>query len=82
MDVYPNPATSTATVAVKLNVAADVKMEVYNMAGQVVYSMPAESRNAGTSVSSINLANLANGDYFVRVSVGADVLTKTLTVAK
>jgi len=82
MDVYPNPASNTATVALKLNTTADVSLEVYNMAGQVVYSMPSESRSVGTSVSSINLANLASGDYFVRVSVGTETLTKKLTVAK
>ena len=82
MDIYPNPASNTATVSLNLITAANVKMEVYNMAGQLVYSMPAESRNAGTSVSTIDLSKFASGEYLIRVSIGNEVLNKKLTVTK
>ena len=82
MDVYPNPATNTANVALKLNSAADVTMEVYNVAGQLAFSMPSEKRNAGTSVSSVDVSNFANGTYFMKITVGNEVLTKKFTVAK
>jgi len=82
MDVYPNPASNTTTVALNLNNNADVKMDVYNMAGQLVYSMPVETRNAGTSVSTIDVSNFANGEYLIRVAIGSEVLNKKVTIIK
>jgi hypothetical protein len=82
MDIYPNPASKTATVSLTLTQAADVRMEVYNVTGQMVYSMPNDTRNAGVSVSTIDLSNFASGNYFVRVYVGNDVLNKKFTVTK
>ena len=82
LNIYPNPAANSATIALNLKTAADVKMEVYNIAGQVVYSTPVENRNAGNSISRINLSNFANGDYIVRVSIGNEVLNQKLSVTK
>jgi Secretion system C-terminal sorting domain/CARDB len=82
MDVYPNPASHSATVALNLVNGGDVKMEIYNALGQVVYSMPAQYRNAGTSRTDVDLSNFANGNYFVRVYIGDEILNKTLSVIK
>lgn len=82
LNVYPNPASSTATVALNLTSSADVKMEVYNVLGQLVYNMPVENRNAGISNTIIDISNFANGNYFVKVSIGNEVLTKNLTITK
>jgi len=82
MDVYPNPANTSATVALSLTNAADVKLEVYNMAGQLVYSMPVENRLAGISNSSIDFTNLAAGEYVVKVTIGDETLNKKVTVIK
>jgi len=82
MDLYPNPANQTTMIALTLKSDADVKLEIYNTLGQLVYSMPAEHRNPGTSHSSIDVANFASGEYFVKVFVGNELLTKTLTIAK
>jgi len=81
-DVYPNPAVNTATVALNLTTEADVKLEIYNTLGQLVYSMPAEHRYTGTSASTIDVSNFANGEYFVKVLIGTEALTKTLVIAK
>jgi len=59
-----------------------VKLEVYNMLGQMVYEMASEHRNAGNSVSTINTTNFANGQYMVKVIVGGEILTKQLVIAK
>ena len=82
MDVYPNPATSEANIALDLSSAADVKLEVYNAAGQIVYNVPAQNRHAGSSQLSMDLTNFASGTYFAKVTVGNEVLTKKFTVAK
>ena len=82
MDVYPNPAKNSAVVGLNLTSDEDVKLEVYNILGQLVFEMPTEHRNAGNSVSTINTSNFANGQYMVKVIVGADILTKQIVVSK
>ncbi len=82
MEVFPNPASQSATVALNLVAADNVKVEVYNMAGQLVYSMPAEMRKPGTSRTLIDLSTFATGDYFVKASIGSEVLTQKLNVIK
>jgi len=82
MDVYPNPATKTATVALSLKANTNITMEVLNTLGQVVYTMPAQNRNSGISMSTIDVSNFAAGQYFVKISAGTEVMTKQLTVIK
>jgi len=82
MDVYPNPANKTATVALSLKENASVTMEVVNAVGQVVYTTPAQNRNSGVSMSTIDVSNFAAGQYFVKISVGTEIMTKQLTVIK
>jgi hypothetical protein len=82
INVYPNPASNTATIALNLKANANVHVEIYNVAGQQVYSIPAQNRNAGNSVSNIDLSNFASGLYIVNVSIGSEVLTKKLTISK
>jgi hypothetical protein len=82
IDVYPNPASQVANVSLNLNTAATVKMEVYNILGKMVSSIPAEHRNSGASSSAIDLSNLASGEYFVKVTIDGETLTKTLSVTK
>ncbi len=82
MDIYPNPAKNVAIVALNLKSTVDVKIEVYNMAGQVVFTTQTENRNAGNSSMNINTSDFASGDYIVRVSIGNEVLNKKLTITK
>ena len=82
MDLYPNPASNTATVALSLNAASDVSMEVYDMTGKLMYSMPTDHRNSGVSHTTLDLSNFASAQYIVKVTVNNEVLTKTLSVVK
>jgi len=82
LNVYPNPASKEAIVALNLQSASDVKMEVYNALGQAVFTMPVEHRNAGASHTTIDVSNFAAGTYFVKVFIGGESLNSTLAVTK
>jgi len=81
-NVYPNPASNTATVAVNLVESADVKIEIYNAVGQMVFAMPTEHRDSGSSSAMIDLAGYASGQYVVRATINGQVFTQKLTVIK
>lgn len=59
ISIYPNPANNVVTVAN----AENSNIVITNMLGEVVATV----ENA-SSVESINISNLANGTYFVRVN--------------
>jgi len=82
MDIYPNPANKNATIALNLINSSNVQLQVYNALGQLVYSMPAEYRNAGNSLTALDISNFASGDYIVKVTIGDQLLSKVLTVSK
>lgn len=63
LTIYPNPATSVLNI----NSSASVqKVEVYNLQGQLV-------NVANGDVHDINVANLSNGTYIVRITTANGV---------
>ena len=80
--LYPNPAADMATIALNLNAAETVSVNVYNAMGQLVYSEVKNSTAAGENKIVINTQSFANGMYNVTISSKQGVATKKLTISK
>lgn len=75
LSIYPNPVTGSATVKYKVSEAAKLKMSIYNLKGQMLYSA-----NLGTKLegdyslpipgSWANGVSLSSGIYFLRIEGG------------
>lgn len=77
---YPNPFNPSTNISINLPAAADVSVEVFNMIGQSVLSIPAQRLGAGTNQSlRIDAQNLTSGMYIYRVTAraGSDIMTNT-----
>ncbi len=61
-NIYPNPATDVINVAVNGNNATVVGAEIYNVSGQMVYNGTVQNN------SSINISNLPDGMYYIRLN--------------
>lgn len=61
LTVYPNPVNDLLKITSKQNIELR-SMEIYNMIGQLVISVP----NAN-GISSIDVTNLSTGNYFLKI---------------
>ena len=69
--LYPNPAKEYVDIRVDGDVNV-TSMEVYDVYGKLLDAM-----NVIENPTRINVSNLANGMYFVRVNTEAGAVTKT-----
>ncbi|MBA3705185.1 MAG: T9SS type A sorting domain-containing protein [Bacteroidetes bacterium] len=72
MGIYPNPSNDYATVSVTLKETRNVRMEVYNLTGEKVYSVEQTKLNAGTSNFTLDVSAMSSGVYFVKLYSGND----------
>ena len=73
LNVYPNPACNVINV----NNAAGAQISIYNIAGQEVMAIEAANAN-----ESINVSNLSEGVYVVRVVNGTEVATSKVSIVR
>lgn len=73
LNVYPNPAKTQVSVTSSSSID---RIEVTNILGQKVY----ENATVGANQTTINVADLQNGAYFVRVYSENCVITRKLIV--
>jgi hypothetical protein len=71
--VYPNPANNVVTI----ENAENAQITIVNMVGQVVASQVANSNR-----ESINISDLSNGTYVIRIENGNEVSTQKLNVIR
>ena len=79
---YPNPFNPTTTVPISLPKAAHVRVEVYNVAGQLVATLANKDYQAGRYQLRFDAHMLASGMYLVRAHLGGKVFTRKLTLIK
>jgi hypothetical protein len=80
MQLYPNPATNSATLAYNLENAASLKVTIVNAIGQEVMTLNEASALRGEIA--LDLAGLKEGLYFVRISDGNELAVKRLMIQR
>lgn len=76
ISVFPNPSTGNVSVEFNNAVSSNVTIEVSNLVGQIVYTST-ETTVAGSNSFNLNLADLNDGQYIVKIGNGT-----TQTIAK
>ena len=77
---YPNPFSNFSTITVKLEVATELSIEIFNLTGQKVYDVSNGHSAAGTHNITIDASNLSAGVYFYTVHAGEKAITKKMIV--
>ncbi len=79
---YPNPFNPTTTISFSLPEASDVKLEVYNINGQVVTTLANSYFEAGVHTVSWDSKESASGVYFYRINTNSFTETKKMLLLK
>lgn len=80
--IFPNPASSAATVNFNLKKSGIVKISMLNVIGQEVSSINAGNLVAGNNSVSLDVNTLNAGVYFVNITVDGVSTTKKLIVGQ
>jgi hypothetical protein len=80
MNVFPNPTMGQVTFKLELNKIAEVKIELVNSLGQVQQSLPLGKLSSINH--SVDLGNLAQGVYFLRVIVDGEIATRRIVLQR
>jgi len=80
-NVFPNPTSDKATLALLISKNEKVAVKMFNMLGAEVYNYSADLDKGIHSID-LNTSNLTTGFYFVKVMVGNKVTTEKLTISK
>ena len=81
--IYPNLVNKFLNVDYKLLSGTTVKLDIYNINGQLVKSLiRSEKQNSGSYTKSFDVSNLENGVYFARYAAGSSSQTVKLVVNK
>jgi hypothetical protein len=81
-DNYPNPFNPTTTIPYVLPEASEVRLDVYNVSGQLVQTLVNEQQPEGRYELQFEAGSLASGMYFYRLIVNDFVNTKRLLLIK
>lgn len=80
INIYPNPAKDNTNISISLSEAQNVSIQLYNMLGEVVYTANQGQLSSGEHTVQLNVSDLNNGVYFVKVMAGSTTITKKITV--
>lgn len=79
---YPNPFNDATTIAFGLPETARVTIDIFNMLGQHVTSLVAETMPAGRHTVQWRGGEMSSGVYICRLQVDGVVATRTVTVVR
>ncbi|AXI99892.1 cyanophycinase [Cyclonatronum proteinivorum] len=79
--VYPNPFNPATTILIRAESAADGFIEVFNVAGQRVYSRNLLLQQ-GMTPHSLNLSHQSSGVYLVRVTASGTTQQARITLVR
>lgn len=82
INIYPNPSNNIANVSIDLKESNNVQLDVMDITGKVISSDNLGVMAKGNQLIRLNVADFANGFYFMNLRVGDEMITRKFTVAK
>ena len=80
-EVFPNPFSDVTNIRLKMTEAADVNIRVMNAVGQLI-EMQEYTNLAGDNIIPFSGAGLANGMYYIHITIGDTLVTKKVMLSR
>ena len=87
LSIAPDPVVRSASISYITPIPGDVKMQIYNRAGQLINTLVNDYKQAGSyavtwSGRDTRGINVSNGVYFVRLTCGSLACSRNIVVVK
>lgn len=79
---YPNPFNPQTTLSFDLPESSHVRLSVWDLSGRQVATLLSGPMAAGSYTHRWNAAHLKSGVYMIRLTAGAAMMTRTVTLLK
>jgi len=79
---YPNPFNPQTTIAYALPRDGRVRLQIFNVRGELIRTLVDENQSAGQHEVLFSGDRLASGNYFYRLTAGAETVTRQMTLVK
>jgi hypothetical protein len=79
-NVYPNPARTQVNIDYALTNDADVQVAMYDLTGNMLRVIELGTLREQAHQLTLNISDLQNGLYFVRIQAGNSVVTRRIQV--
>lgn len=80
--VYPNPTADIINIKFNLDKSERVKVELYNVVGEKVYSFEESNMTTGEHLFRVSTEELATGVYMMNFTTGNNTVTKKVNVVR
>ena len=79
--VYPNPISDQLNLSFNMSKDANVTVKIMDVLGNEITTLLSERVSAGDQTKPFIIASrITSGFYFIRVSVGSEIITKRISV--
>lgn len=79
---YPNPFNPNTQIIYGIPEDSNVKIEIFNLLGELVEVLIDEFKNAGYYTENLNIKKRSSGIYIYRIQAGSFVETKKMILMK
>jgi len=79
---YPNPFSSTTTIAYELENSSFVSLEVFDLTGRKIKTLVNEFKPSGQHEISFNASDLPSGMYFYKLDNGSETKVNNMIIAR
>jgi hypothetical protein len=82
VNLFPNPASDQVQVSLMLEERESVSLQLLDRDGNVMRTISEQAKNAGMFSATIQLDNLPDGLYFIKVAAGEKTTTQRMIIKK
>lgn len=81
-DIIPNPSSGQTAIIFELEQTKEVQIAVYDMKGNIIMDLPMETLQSGTHKKYIEVSDLSNGTYILKLKFNDKIIGQKILVIK